>query len=275
MKTFIRWPGNKSRYIHHILPHVPPTFNTYIEPFVGSGSLFLHIHPEKWIINDINMDLINVWIQVKTNHTKIKANFQDFEIVFHQLDKPAKLLYCKHMLNKLLLLKYTCYRASLYMLSKFCAYMGFILINNKYTITALDTKIYHGKRLYFLSEKYYENLKHVSTFLNQTTGIITNQDYKRALRYAKKGDFVFLDPPYVEAHDYKFNYNKDEHVDDTFVHDLVKMLRSLDKKGVMWMMTQADTPFIRSVFQRYKIHTFPVYRRQLNLHKNELIIKNY
>ena len=41
MKTFIRYPGNKSRYLKYILPLVPKEYNTYIEPFVGSGALFL------------------------------------------------------------------------------------------------------------------------------------------------------------------------------------------------------------------------------------------
>ena len=49
MKTFIRWPGNKSKHVNKILPFIPNTFNTYIEPFVGSGALFLKLEPKTWI----------------------------------------------------------------------------------------------------------------------------------------------------------------------------------------------------------------------------------
>lgn len=40
----------------------------------------------------------------------------------------------------------------------------------------------------------------------------------------------------------------------------------LDKRGVLWLMTQADTPFVRKPFKKC-ITT--------NKYKNELVIKNY
>ena len=58
LKTFVKWSGNKSKHLKYILPHIPK-FERYIEPFVGSGALFLKLQPDKWIINDLNKDLIN------------------------------------------------------------------------------------------------------------------------------------------------------------------------------------------------------------------------
>lgn len=46
MKTFINWQGNKTRYLKHILPLIPDNYNTYIEPFVGSGALLLKLEPK-------------------------------------------------------------------------------------------------------------------------------------------------------------------------------------------------------------------------------------
>ena len=65
MKTFIRQPGNKTKYIRNIIPHVPTDYNTYFEPFAGSGAIFLHLAPKKWVINDINEDLINLYKTIK------------------------------------------------------------------------------------------------------------------------------------------------------------------------------------------------------------------
>ena len=59
MKTFIKWSGNKSKHINKFKEYIPKEFNTYIEPFIGSGALLLHLEPKKWIINDLNKDLIN------------------------------------------------------------------------------------------------------------------------------------------------------------------------------------------------------------------------
>ena len=61
MKTFIRWQGNKSSHINKFIKYIPQYTGTYIEPFVGSGALLLYLQPNKWIINDINKDLVSIW----------------------------------------------------------------------------------------------------------------------------------------------------------------------------------------------------------------------
>ena len=38
LKTFIKWSGNKSKHLRHLIQYVPKDFNTYIDPFVGSGA---------------------------------------------------------------------------------------------------------------------------------------------------------------------------------------------------------------------------------------------
>ena len=70
------------------------------------------------------------------------------------------------------------------------------------------------------------------------------------------GDFVFLDPPYIESHNYNFNYNKDEVLDESFIHNLYKQVKKLDKRGVKWLMTQADTKQIKNIFKEYTIKKF-------------------
>ena len=78
LKTFIRWQGNKSRYANHIIKHFPEEYNTYIEPFIGSGALLLKTQPIKWIINDLNKDLINIWKNVKNEPEEIIQLFKQF-----------------------------------------------------------------------------------------------------------------------------------------------------------------------------------------------------
>ena len=40
----------------------------------------------------------------------------------------------------------------------------------------------------------------------------------------------------------------------------LEQVKKLDDRGVKWIMTQADTKTIRSIFKGYKIVKFPVYR---------------
>ena len=72
-----------------------------------------------------------------------------------------------------------------------------------------------------------------------------------------------------------FEYNTNERLDTGFLNELALQLEQLDKKGVQWLMTQADTIEVRNKFANYTILEFPVFRSRSRTHKNELIIKNY
>jgi len=275
MKTFFRWPGNKSKYLTHILPLVPKDYNTYIEPFVGSGAMFLSIQPSKWIINDLNKDIFNIWNHVKNNLDKILFSFDSFQNVFVKLKPSDKLELCKKMTKSIPMLPYGFERAATFMLMSFCAFLGYIFQKSKFVLYGIDNTLYNNKNIYFFSKEFKSNIKYVNTFLNSSHGKIMNVDYKKVLSKAEKDDFVFLDPPYVESHDYKFKYNKDQNVNQAFFDDLLTQVKLLDDKNVKWMMTQADTAEVRKLFKKYKILKYPVFRIRSNQKKYELIIKNY
>lgn len=274
MKTFIKWQGNKSRHVNKIIKYIPEDINTYIEPFVGSGALLLALEPDKWIINDLNKDLVLIWKYIKEDPETIIKMFKTFGKTFKPLSKQDKIDKCTNIIKKFDHMKYDIKRASLYMLMKYCSFMGNIMKNKKYFFNGLEMNIYVDSYP-FLKEANYNNLLNVSDYLNDTNGKIYNKDYTVILDKAKKGDFVFLDPPYLEQHNYNFNYNKDEIINEVFIKNLLKELKKLDKKGVKWMMTQANTTQIRKIFKDYTIKTFKAYRASKKTHVNELIIMNY
>jgi DNA adenine methylase len=275
MRTFIKWLGNKSKHTKHLLRYVPENYNTYIEPFIGSGALFIKLQPKKWIINDLNKDLISVWNTVKDNPNSIIAYFKNFAKKFIKMSKEDKVRYCKTITSSIEGLPYGTRRAIIYLLMKYCSYMGTILRDGHYRFYGLELRILVGK-YFFLTEGYYTNLRENSEFLNKSKGKIYNKDYKFILSKAKKGDFVFLDPPYIEPKlKYQFQYNTGEKLDNSFLQELLKEVKKLDAKHVYWMMTQADTPAIRKLFNKYTIKTFKVYRLTSKSYKNELIIMNY
>jgi DNA adenine methylase len=140
---------------------------------------------------------------------------------------------------------------------------------------SLDLPILINNRYFFLEQNNYNNILEVSRFLNHSKGTIVNTSYENILHEAKKGDFVFLDPPYIEQRDYEFNYNKDEILDGDFVTKLHFEVTKLDAKGVKWLMTQADTEQIHNIFSEYNIKNFRVYRKTLKTYVNELLIMNY
>jgi DNA adenine methylase len=274
LKTFIKWSGNKSKHLNKILPYVPDEYNTYIEPFIGSGALFLKLEPDKWIINDINKDIINVWKAIRDDPEYIISEFKKFGKKFKPKNIEKKKEYCRKITENIDNMSYDINRAISYMLMKYSSYMGNILNKNLMKFSTLDLNIYNNKYP-FLSQNMFNNILNVSDFLNETNGKIYNMDYTRVLNKAKEGDFVFLDPPYIEEHNYQFNYNKDEKLDNNFLKELLNEVKKLDKKGVQWMMTQADTKEVKNIFKYYNIKKFPVYRPGKKSYINELIIMNY
>jgi DNA adenine methylase len=277
MKTFIRWQGNKSQHINKFIDYIPQFTGRYIEPFVGSGALFLKLQPKKWIINDINKDLILIWKSVKNKNDldHLIKKFKAFQKKFVPMSKEEKMRYCKEITSKIEKHPMDVKRAINYLLMKHSCYMNNIVINNKFVFNGLDLHILSRNKYYFLEEKYYDNLFDISQFLNESRGKIYNKSYEKIIDKAKKGDFVFLDPPYIQDHNYGFNYNKHETLDDNFINKLYSQVRKLDKKGVKWLMTQADTKEIRTIFKDYMIKEFKVYRMGMKKYVNELVIANY
>ncbi len=71
VKPFIKWAGGKSQLIDEIRKKYPQEINRYCEPFVGGGAVLLdilvNINPTSILINDINKELINVYMQIQQN----------------------------------------------------------------------------------------------------------------------------------------------------------------------------------------------------------------
>ena len=132
MKTFIKWQGNKSKHINKFIDYIPDFTGTYIEPFLGSGALFLKLEPEKWIINDLNKDLINVWNSVKNHPDEIITLFKEFGKTFKKKTNTNKIKQCKEITSNIENMKYDIERASNYILMKYCSFTGDIFVNNKY-----------------------------------------------------------------------------------------------------------------------------------------------
>lgn len=266
--------GNKSKYLKYIIPNIPSTYNTYIEPFVGSGAVFLKLEPSKWIINDLSTDIFNFWMLVKQNPELLIQNLKMFSVKFKKLSKQKKILFCRELVSSFNNIKTQTKKIIIEkFIMTFCSFNGSLFRNQKYYFTGLDFNSL--KNIFpFLKSTYFEHINNISKYLNNSNGKIYNNDYKVILNKSKKGDFLFLDPPYIDDN-YQFQYNKDEKVDNSFIQELYHQIKLLDKKGVKWLMTQADTPIIRKLFKNYTITKYPVYRMNLKSYKYELIIKNY
>ena len=62
VRPFLKWAGGKFSLSEHIIAGLP-NGKTLVEPFVGSGAIFLNSNYQRYILNDINADLISAFDQ--------------------------------------------------------------------------------------------------------------------------------------------------------------------------------------------------------------------
>lgn len=104
-------------------------------------------------------------------------------------------------------------------------------------------------------------------------------DFEAACRNAGEKDFVFLDSPYAPLKADSFlsytrsGFPREDH------ERLAGLFRRLDRKGAYCMLTNHDTPFIRSLYEGYRIEAVAV-KRLINSDASnrvgrEVIIRNY
>lgn len=271
MKTFIRRPGNKSKHLKHIIPHIPEFTGTYYEPFLGTGAVYLHLLPKKAVLNDLNKDIINIWKLVKSDPEYMINHIDKFKKEFLPKTNEMKLKQCKEIVANIDNLKGKL-RTINYLLMIYCSFNGCVIKDNNYYIGGLYGAFFIRKSVIIFTQNYKSKLLELKQLLKNVK--IENKDYSKILQNTKKGDFVFLDPPYIEEKQYSFNYIKNEEFNP---EELKTQLEKLDIKGVKWMMTQIDAPRIRKLFKKYILRS---YTNNSNFNtattgKKELIITNY
>lgn len=270
-KTFIRRPGNKSKYLKHIIPLIPKFTGSYIEPFVGTGAVYLELLPKKAILNDLNTDIINIWKLVKQDPEYMIIEIDKFKKKFLNLSNEEKLKYCKFITSQLNGTNTFTNkkRTIMYLLMIYCSFNASIEDRFSSLLTILAQK----NQCHIFSENYKNKLIKLHTILKNVK--LYNHDYLDIIKKANVNDFIFLDPPYIEDKNYDFEYNKNTKF------DIIKLKNNLDiltKRKIKWMMTQIDTKQVRDLFKDYK---FKKYINNSNIScnntqdKNEVIIYNY
>ena len=154
MKTFLRRPGNKSKHLKHIIPHIPNFTGTYYEPFLGTGAVYLHLLPKKAVLNDLNKDIIAIWKLVKTNPNFIIQEIDKFKKTFLPKSNEMKLKQCKDIVSKMD--TYTGDTRTInYLLMIYCSFNNSIInTSNEWYISGLCNNIYSRLNSHIFTENY-------------------------------------------------------------------------------------------------------------------------
>ena len=76
-KAFLKWAGGKRKLLPNLLPMIGAP-DVFIEPFCGSGVVWMNVESSRYIINDLNNDLICLFKEVKINGNEFISYAKDF-----------------------------------------------------------------------------------------------------------------------------------------------------------------------------------------------------
>ena len=246
MKPFLKWAGNKYKIVKRIKALLPPG-KRLVEPFVGSGALFLNTDYPAYLLTDANADLINLYCHLQaegesfidycrpffTPETNDKDHYyqlrREFNNTTNTRRKSAIFLYMnKHGYNGL---------------CRYNAKGGFNVPFGRY------------KRPYFPeAEMRYFYQKAQRVVFQQAT-------FPTVMANCMPGDVVYCDPPYVPLSD---TANFTSYSADRFgwkeQKELVQQAKQLAHQGIPVVISNHDTETVRQTYKEAEIETFEVRR---------------
>ncbi|TNJ54101.1 Dam family site-specific DNA-(adenine-N6)-methyltransferase [Paenibacillus hemerocallicola] len=244
MIPFLKWAGGKRWFTKKFGEIFPQRYNTYIEPFIGGGSVFFYLKPNRAIIGDINEELVLTYRSIKENWAKVnellevhqRNHSNDYyylvreSIPHDQYEKAARLIY----LNR------TCFN-------------GIYRVNLQGVFN-----VPKGTKDSVILDS--DNFEGISQLLTNTQ--IWNADFEFLINNANQDDLVFADPPYTVRHNQngfiKYNENLFSWNDQLRLADA--LLRA-KQRGAIVIATNANHQLLRELYQErgFEINTVSRY----------------
>jgi len=232
---FLRWAGSKKRLIPKLSNYWYPGFKRYIEPFMGSACLFFELMPQRAILSDINVDLINTFNVVRDYYAEVHSR-----LLTQQVTKED--YYRIRAINSTELDKIGQAVRFIY-LNRFC-FNGLYRTNSKGQFNVPFTSGRTG------GLPSLDILESVSSLLKIAE--LRCCDFEETIDDATAGDFVYLDPPYAISGKRIFR----EYYPNSFGGDdiprLKRALENLDSKNVKFVLSYAFSAEIMSEFKRWE-----------------------
>jgi DNA adenine methylase len=238
----IKWVGGKTKLLPELTARLPPRFERYYEPFAGGAALFFRVAPERAVLADYNADLIGLYTCLtrdvagvirkleyhRTEHSEehyyaTRTRWNDREMPWSTADRAATFIY----LNK------TCFNG-LWRVNRSGAFNVPI---GRYTDPPICVP---------------DALRAASTLLGRAT--LRCDDYRAVVADARRGDFLYFDPPYDPVTP---TANFTSYTAGAFGPDeqraLAETARGLVASGCRVMLSNSDTPYIRSLYRDFHI----------------------
>ena len=231
-RPFLRWAGSKRAHLEHVVDLLPEQFNTYWEPFLGSGALFFLLLPQRAVLSDVCEPLISAFRGVRDGPSGVLRHLHgatvDRDSYYRvrsarptdRFSRTAQFIY----LNK------TCWN-------------GLYRVNSQG-----EFNVPHGRpKTANIVDP--ENLRACASALRGDEIELLAGDFETVLGDVRRGDFVYLDPPYVTRHNNNGFVDYNENLFSW--HDqerLARLAKELVRKGAHVVISNADHDDVVALF---------------------------
>jgi len=234
-RAFLKWAGGKYSLVEHIQAKLPHA-NKLIEPFVGAGSVFLNTHYKRYLLNDINPDLINLYNLLKAQPD---ALIHDARRFFTGHRNEEKMYYSlREEFNNT---QDEYYRAILFLYLNRHGYNGLC----RYSLTGkFNVPFGRYKRPYFPAEEMlvFSEKSQKATF--------TCLPFENIFSRARRGNVIYCDPPYAPiSKTAAFTSYAARSFGQESQEKLAALaIRAAQKRGIPVLVSNHDLPLTRSLY---------------------------
>jgi DNA adenine methylase len=224
-------------------------FSRYVEPFAGSSVLFFNLRPSRALLGDINNELISTYESIKKHPTRVHrilASIPKGRIQYNKLRKvnPYSLRPTKRA-------------ARFIYLNRYC-FNGLYRTNLKGEFNVP----YGGNKSGTLPTR--EHLLNSAQHLKRATLLCS--DFRNTLAKVRKGDFVYLDPPYAVSNRRMFKEYAAKHFSISDIAVLGGLLKQIDQKGASFVLSYADCSEARMAFAEWRVRRILTRRSVAGFH---------
>ena len=275
-KSFFRYPGGKSRLAKQIFNIIEGkvdlnTVNSYIEPFIGGGSMFLYMvqRLEKLqycVINDKDNGIYAIWETLLSNPDGFIGKIKDYKPTVDSYIDFSLRLNETGILDDYPIEEVAFEKIALHQMS----HSGLGLKSGS-PIGGFEQKGKYKIDCRYNPDTMARKINDIVNLLRKISQIaLSNADCLEILDDKdtdKKNKLIYIDPPYYQIGNtlYQEGMTENEHI------ELSKKLNSFENAN--WFISYDDCPFIRDLYSDCDIETINAnYTINNKGKKNEILI---
>ena len=185
-KQLLKWIGNKQKQASEIISYFPKNYNTYYEPFLGSGGVLGVLAPKKAYASDIYKPLIEIWQMLSTDKERLKKSYLDRYNLIEKIGKAEAYKKILSDFNK------NPNGADLVFLCRTC-YGGVVRFRKADGYMSTPVGVHNPVSPISFAER-----ADAWSIRTKNTKFIS-ADYREIFKKAKSGDLIYCDPPYIDS----------------------------------------------------------------------------